>query len=800
MSPGIIFAIGLLILGLFGWYFMEQDPFRKKLTASVLTLLLVGLCTASFWPPFDARDAQGNILRDEKGNVARPGKIRLGLDLKGGTAFQIRLIRADKETPLSKDAQDKAVEVIRGRVDKFGVGEPIISPVGEDQILVQIPGLDVNDIAAVREQLQRVAKLEFKLVHPQSAQIIQQIDAGQAIVPPGYKIETEETERQGKSYTDRLLIKSRADMTGDKVASAFPTYDMKGWGVQLKFNSEGAKQFGELTAAHVKEQLAIVLDGKVISAPVLQDAIYGGIASITGRFDEKSVRNLASALENPLQTPVKIEEERSVSARLGSDSIKSGVYAGIIGVIATFLVVALYYRFAGMVANVALIVNVILLFGVMSQFHFVLTLPGIAGIVLTIGIAIDANVLIYERLREELAAGKPLKAAMAGAYSKAFNPIFDAHVTQILTSVILIALASGPVRGFAVSLTVGIVCSLFSALLVTRNIFAWGFDNFGLKKMSMAHVIRSDSKFNFLGHARTCVLASLAVIVLCLSALGYRGKHNFGIDFRGGDLLVLSSTKPVTAQEVRDVLNSVKLAESTVQIETKDGREYIDIRSDFETSNTIMNALNSQLADRGLKLEQSEKVGALVGSELAKRSVYALLLGMFGIFIYVAFRFETSFAIGTLTALAHDIIITVGAFALLGREMSLVMVGAVLTVAGYSVNDKIVVFDRIRSSLREGRPGSVAQIMNAAINETLSRTILTSSLTLVTVLSLLFFGGPVLHSFALAMLVGIVVGTYSSIFIAAPIALWFSKRRHGGLREEMERAQLTRSGAVSAKV
>ncbi len=263
-------------------------------------------------------------------------------------------------------------------------------------------------------------------------------------------------------------------MTGDKVAAAFPTYDMKGWGVSLKFNSEGAKQFGELTAANVKHQLAIVLDGKVLSAPVLNEAIYGGTASITGHFDEKSVRNLASALENPLQTPVKIEEERSVSASLGSDSIKSGVYAGIVGVLATFLVVALYYRFAGMVANIALIVNVILLFGVMSQFHFVLTLPGIAGIVLTIGIAIDANVLIYERLREELAAGKPLKAALAGAYTKAFNPIFDAHVTQILTSVILVVLASGPVRGFAVSLTVGIVCSLFSALLVTRRYLRLG--------------------------------------------------------------------------------------------------------------------------------------------------------------------------------------------------------------------------------------------------------------------------------------------------------------------------------------
>lgn len=792
MSPGIIFALGLLVLALFGWYFMEEDALRKKISGLTLTLLLVVLCVSSFYPPFDVRDAAGKVVT--------PGKLRLGLDLEGGTAFQVRLRRESNEAPITKDMQEQAVEVIRSRVDNMGTGEPIISPVGEDQILVQIPGLSTSELDNVRLQLQRVAKLEFKLVHPQSEQVLAQVDAGQTIVPPGYRIDTEAYERGGKQLSQRLLIKSRADITGDKVSAAYPFYDVQGWGVSLKFDSVGAKQFGELTAANIGNRLAIVLDNKIISAPVLQSAIYGGTAQITGRFKEKEVRDLASALENPLQTPVKVEEERSVSASLGSDSIKSGVLAGLVGVLATFIAAAIYYRLAGLIANIALLVNIILLFGAMTQFHFVLTLPGIAGIVLTIGMAIDANVLIYERLREEMAAGKGLRAALEGAYSKAFSSIFDANVTTLITSVILFALATGPVKGFAVTLTVGIICSLFTALLVTRNIFSWGLDNLGLKKLTMASIIPTHGTWDFMGRAKICIGASLAVILLSVGAFALHGKDNFGIDFRGGDLLVLSSQKPVSTQEVRDVLGSIKLAESTVQIESKEGLDFINIRSDFDTSPAIVKTLNEKFADRGLKIEKAEKVGALVGGELARRSIYALLLGMVGIFIYVAVRFETSFAVGAIVALVHDVIITVGVFAILGKEMSLIMVGAVLTIAGYSINDTIVVYDRIRSSLRDGHRGSISDIMNQAINETLSRTLLTSSLTLLTVLALLFLGGPVLNVFALAMLVGIVVGTYSSIFIASPIVLWFAKLRHGGLREEIKRSEVSNPNASPAKV
>ena len=394
MSPAAYtFLFGLLILALFGWYFATEFASRKRQLGLTMTVLLVALCAALIYPPSK--------------------KIHLGLDLAGGTEFIIRLVREGKE-PISDRAADSAVEVIRSRVDRYGVGEPVISRLGNDQIQVQIPGLDPSHIREVRETLQRVAKLEFKLLYPNQG-IIQQYDAGTAILPPGYEIREGESENDavlsqpGKpapKTTERYLIKSRPDMLGDTVVGAQARPEGTSWEVNLRFNGLGTKQFGELTAAHVGERLAIVLDNRVISAPNLRSAIYGGEAQITGNFNEVSARNLSSALENPLATPVRIDNERSVSATLGKDAIRSGILSGVVGLLLTFAFVLGYYRFAGLLASVALLVNVVLLFGMMVSFNFVLTLPGIAGIILTIGLAIDANVLVYERLREELTGGQ----------------------------------------------------------------------------------------------------------------------------------------------------------------------------------------------------------------------------------------------------------------------------------------------------------------------------------------------------------------------------------------------------------
>src|SRR6478752_5553510 len=509
MSPVFTFFIGLLFLVLFGWYFATDYGLRKRLIATLLAVLLVAFSIATIWPP-------------EK-------NIALGLDIKGGTSFLIKLQQVDKDKPITPGSLDQAVEVIRKRVDYFGGGEPIISPVGQDRILVQIPGLDTAKIQEARDQLSRVAKLEFRLVYPDDGQRLKAIDQGTEVVPPEYKIETYKhapEDNNEKATTERLLVKKKADLGGDRVTESHAYYGNEGWTVQLKFDSEGAKKFGQITEANVGHRFAIVLDGVIQSAPSIRTAIYGGDAIITGRFGEQEARGLASVLENPLQTPVSVEEERSVSPTLGLDSIRSSIFAGLMGLAITLLFVVIYYKFAGLIANVVLIVNIILLMGALTMFDFVLTLPGIAGIILTIGLAVDASVLIYERLREELALGKSLKIALQTAYEKACSSILDANVTTLITAAILFWTASGPVKGFAISLTLGILASLFTALIVGRNLFSWFVDTEKVKRISMMHLISSQN-FNFLGKGFLAVMLSLALLTAGATAFVMRGDRNF---------------------------------------------------------------------------------------------------------------------------------------------------------------------------------------------------------------------------------------------------------------------------------
>src|SRR5438309_1273965 len=641
MTPALMFFIELSWLALLGWYFATDYGLRKRLLATVLMVIAVAFSVAITYPP--------------------QKKISLGLDIKGGTSFLIRLQRTDK--PITNVMLDQAVEVIRKRVDYFGAGEPIISPVGQDRILVQIPGLDTAKIQEAREQLSRVAKLEFRLVYPDNGERLRAIDEGKEVIPPEYRIEVYKMAAEGneKPREERLLVKKKADLGGDRVKESHAYYGNEGWTVQLKFDGEGAKQFGKITEQYKGHRFAIVLDGIIQSAPVIRDAIYGGDAIITGKFSEHEARGLASVLENPLQTPVSIEEERSVSPTLGLDSIRASILAGLVGLAITLVCVAIYYKIPGLVANLALIINLILLIGALTMFRFVLTLPGIAGIILTIGLSVDASVLIYERLREEMALGKSLKVAVQTAYEKAFSSIFDANVTTLITAAILFWKASGPVKGFAISLTLGILASLFTALIVGRNVLSWFVDTGRLTRVKMLHLI-SSKNINFLGKGFLACMCSLALLIAGASAFYIRGEKNFGVDFRGGD------------------------------------------------------------------------------------------------------------------------------FALVGRELTLTMVGAVLTIAGYSINDTIVVYDRIREGLASGRRGTIEEIMNSSINQTLSRTILTSTVTVIPIVCLFLFGGAVLRDFSLAIIIGVVVGTYSSIFIASPIVLWWTRARGGGataLRREV---------------
>ena len=801
-TPQATFVYGLALLMLFGAYLITGSDRAKRILGTLLTVFLVAIAVVYVTPPFDipVKDANGKPVMDpatNKEKLRHKGKIPLGIDLKGGTTFNISIQPAEdaatgEKRPITQQAVEQAVEVLRNRVDKMGTSEPIIAPAGNDRIIVQIPGLATEDLDNVRKELQEVAKLDFRVVDPQSEEKIRAIEAKKGIIDPAWTI-LKFSKKDNPEEADRKLLVHRVpDITGDHIKGAAARYDLQGWHVSVEFDKQAGDKFFDLTRAMRKnvDRFAIVLDNEIISAPTTQveGGIAGGSCIITGRYTDKTAHDFASKLMNPLQNPVKIEEERSASASLGLDAIKSGQFAGLLGLGLITLVMLFYYRLSGLFGNIGLIVTILVIFGSMAMLHAVLTLPGIAGIILTLGMAVDAHVLVFERLREEMAAGKSFKVAVDHAFDRAFTAIFDANVTTLISAFILYLLASGPVKGFAVALTIGVIASLFSALILSRTLFAWAIEKFGLERIKMMAVVKG-TKINFLGYRKRAISLSLAIIVGSMGYFAYRGDRNYGIDFKGGDLIVLEANGPKPDDgHVREVCEKLGLKDVVVQSEKgATGLDYVSVRSEKETGVKVKAALFEKFPEAKFKVSQEETVGSLVGSELKKNSALALGLGMLGIFLFVTLRFEFSFAIGAIVALLHDVIITVGAFALFGRELSLVTVGAILTIGGYSINDTIVVFDRIRETIKSGRAGSLHEIMNISVNEMLGRTFLTSAATLIPTIGLFLFGGPVLRDFAFAILIGVVTGTYSSVFIAAPIVLWWSRRGGRDLRSELKR-------------
>jgi SecD/SecF fusion protein len=442
------------------------------------------------------------------------------------------------------------------------------------------------------------------------------------------------------------------------------------------------------------------------------------------------------------------------------------------------------------------------------MFGFTFSLPGIAGIILTIGLAVDANVLIYERLREELENGKSLKSAIAASYDKAFSAIFDANITSLISSIILFSMASGSIKGFAVTLTIGITASMFSAILVTRVLFRWGIDTNLLRKMTFLNLIKA-TKIDFLAAAKKTAIVSSIFIVISLAAFALKRESSLGIDFTGGTRIQFQlGEKEVKLEEVDKVLSTLTLTRAAFpQIESNPATgALLSIRTDKADAEKIVSALRSEIpvfsekktdgSNEYLIDESKEEVSALIGGSFMRESIIALGLGLIGIAIYITIRFEFSFALGAFIALLHDVIISVGVVVLLGRELSLIHVGAILTIAGYSINDTIVIFDRIRETVLI-RTGAIKDVMNEAINATLSRTILTSATTIVTVAILSLYGGSALRDFSIMILIGLVIGTYSSVFVASPIVLWWSQRKGGDLRKDVLATTLA---AESAKV
>jgi SecD/SecF fusion protein len=721
--------------------------------------------------------------------------IKLGLDLKGGTSFLLKMDVSGIDPAGRATAVGQAIEILRKRIDQLGVSEPVLQRVGEDRILVELPGLKEADREEARRRIEKTAFLEFRLVHPDNAALVSQaVSDPRFSVPPGYQKMTIKENEQGRQITSTFFVKARPEMTGKYVRRAYVQYDPMTGAPQvgIEFDSEGAKIFERITTANVGRELAIILDGELYTAPRINEPISGGRCQISrsGGFPLDEAQRLASVLENPLQAPVHVMETRSVDPTLGKDSIASGVRAAEIGAGAVVVFMAVYYLAAGLVADLALLMNILITVGVLAMFGFTLTLPGIAGVVLTIGMAVDTNVLIYERVREELAANKGLRAAVAAAYTRAFRVIFDAHFTAILTGVILISMGSGPVKGFGVTLVIGLLANLFSGVFVTRIIFDWLVAKGWMKTFQMQHVFRHLPHINFLGVWKLAFALSWALIFAGMAMFFHRGGANvgtgevYGIDFRGGDTATLAfdPSHHVDADDIRHTLEQHHFEEAFIQYQRNmtGGGEVLSLRLPEGKTDEVVKLLQDSYPQAQFRTLSHEQVGAVVGKELLVQALKAVALSLIAIMIYIAFRFgELSYGLGALISLIHDVLMTVGLFCLWPwphRTFSMPVVAAVLTLIGYSINDTIVVFDRIRENRKlTGGRLNYFDLINRSVNETLSRTILTAGTVFLCSIALYGFGGRVLNDFAFCFVVGVLTGTYSSIYIASPVVLWFHR-------------------------
>jgi SecD/SecF fusion protein len=741
------------------------------------------------------------------------GNIKLGLDLQGGTEFLVGFATNRFEEFVSEDALEasghrermlsQSIEVLRKRVDRFGVAEPILQPMGDDRILVQLPGLSEADKESAKAQIQRAAFLEFRLVHENSAELIRQ-----GLIPAGFEVlQMQRTHRDGREELTSYLVrkpsrKAEQNLTGRYVRRAYVTPDnMTGMPqIALSFDRDGAIMFGRITQESVGRQLAIILDGEIYSAPVIRVPILDGNAVIEGDFTMTEAIELSNILQNPLEAPLELLSERSVEPSLGKDNIRSGIIAAIVGAITVSMFMLIYYLFAGLAANVALLLNLIILMGVMASVGSTLTLPGIAGIVLTIGMAVDANVLIYERIREELKKGKSLRGAVTAGYDRAFGTILDSNITTLIASVILVFFGTGPVKGFGVTLTIGIAASMFTALVVTRMLFDYALEKQWVKSLRMLSVI-GDTSIDFMRYAKPAFILSWVVILVGIGWGLHRGKGALGPDFIGGDNLILTFSQTVDVNEyrerVRETVQNTGVRDAMVQFQSDlaTGYKTLRITTPFGFGGEVERAIQEQFPEAGFRQIELQAVGPTVGREILRSALVACLLAIFGILIYVALRFEFSFAVGAVVAVAHDVLMTAGIYVLVGREFNATVVAAMLTIMGFSINDTIVIFDRIREDLKLGLRGSFSEIINFALNQTLSRTIITSGTTLLATLALYLFGGGAINDFAFTFLVGVIAGCYSSIYIASALVLWW----HKGERPKASTQIVIDTDAVTAR-
>ena len=689
-------------------------------------------------------------------------RINLGLDLQGGMYLILRVDTAQIEEKARPDAVERALEVVRNRIDEFGVKEPMVQIQGIDQIVVQLPGM--TDRKRALELIGRTAMLEFKLVSSDTKAIS---DALAGNVAEGMELKEIEGEK--------LLLHKKADLTGEYLDTADVKFDEGSFGqpiVAMKLKGDGINKFAQVTKNNVGQRLAIVLDGKIYSAPRINEAIPSGEAVITGRFTPDEAKDLAIVLRSgALPAPLVVEEERTVGPLLGQDSIRKGVFASLVGALMVFVFMVFYYGPVGLIADFALLLNILIIMGGMALFHGTLTLPGIAGILLTIGMAVDANVLINERMREEIKLGKPIRTVVANGYDKAFSAIFDSNLTTLIAAFFLFQFGTGPIRGFAVTLTIGLLASLFTAIVVTRVIFDYLLMNNKLKTLNFRSFIKKETHIDFISKRWFCYVLSGLIFIVGSAAIISKKSAAYGVEFSGGQLQEYVFQKPISIEALRNSLKAAGKADVSIQ-QVKENPRQVIIRSPSESAEVVQGEFIKNFPNDKFEVMRIEKIGPTVGRDLKKKALSAIIYSLLGILVYVGIRFKHfDFAVGGVFAILHDVILTAGFLVFMGRQIDLLIVTALLTIAGYSINDTIVIYDRVRELMRVKFKVTLKDVINLAINQTLARTILTSFATLLVVAAMFFWGGEILNSFALALLFGFIIGCYSTVFIASPIVL-----------------------------
>jgi SecD/SecF fusion protein len=677
--------------------------------------------------------------------------MQLGLDLQGGVHVVMQA-RPTDDTPVTRDVMERALTVIERRVNALGISESIVQIQGADRIAIQLPG--VTDHEQAIETIGRTALLEFQ-------------------DPFGNTV-----------------------LTGSNLRNAQVTQDQFGaWAIEIEFDAHGTQVFAQLTRDWVGTNmpLPIVFDGEVVVAPVVEAVITDGKGIISGRFTREEAGEVALLLRSgALPVPLEVLEIRNVGPTLGQESIDQSLRAGIIGLILVVIYILVFYRSPGLLADVALGIYVVLVLGALVAMRAVLTLPGIAGFILSIGMAVDANVLIYERVREELGQGKRLQAAIHHGWKNAFRAILDANLTSLITAAILFYFGSGPVRGFAVTLSVGIVLSMFTAIVVTRLLveLAMQLSPDRLAKSFGAKAEARTRRFVFTPQLGTGLWALVIAASLAVWALA---GMNLGIDFTGGTLLERGFQGEVSAEQVRGVLaaaSGIDAGSAVIQPVSgaeRAGETVMQIRTG-ELTNAQIAELDSLLAAEfgAVSNRLTEVVGPVVGGELVRNALWALGLSAVAVLAYLAFRFEYRFGIAAVLGVTHDVLFVLAFLALTRTQINMPFIAAILTVVGYSLNNTIVIFDRIRESLSFRKKESLLEIVNKSVTQTLGRTIHTALTTLLVLFALLFLGGATLQDFVLTLIVGIVVGTLCSLFFAP--AIWLTLQRERPRTEEQAAA------------